>query len=115
LWVSCRKEPRSSESHEEHDDQVLGQELPVIIALAIVGTVFVIPTAGEIPIIQTMLGFGVGAGPAGALLLTLAPLNLASLLMVSRTLPWRVLAALTIFTVVMGILAGLLAIALPLQ
>ncbi|WP_038038721.1 permease [Thermorudis peleae] len=93
----------------------LGNSLLVIIALAVVGTLFVIPTAGEIPIIQTMLAFGVGAGPAGALLLTLAPLNLASLLMVSQALPWRVLAALTLLTIGMGILAGLLAIALPLR
>jgi len=49
----------------------LGDNPLVLIGLAIAGVLFAIPTAGEIPIIQTMQGFGVGAGPAGVLLLTL--------------------------------------------
>ncbi len=92
----------------------LGNGLLTILGLAIVGTLFVIPTAGEIPIVQTMLAFGAGAGPAGALLLTLAPVNLASLLMLSRAFPARVLVALAGLTVGVGALAGLLAIGLRL-
>ena len=68
----------------------------------------------EIPIIQTMLGFGLGAGPAGVLLLTLAPLSLPSLLMVAKVFPWRVAVLLAGVTAVIGLLAGLLAIALRL-
>jgi uncharacterized membrane protein YraQ (UPF0718 family) len=40
-----------------------GNSLPIVVALAIAGTLFVIPTAGEIPINQTMLGFGMGPVP----------------------------------------------------
>ena len=36
----------------------LGNSVLVIIGLAIAGTLFVIPTAGEIPIIQTLMTFG---------------------------------------------------------
>ena len=92
----------------------LGNNLLVLVGLAIAGTLFVIPTAGEIPIIQTMQGFGVGAGPAGVLLMTLAPLSLPSLLMVSRAFPPRVLAALSGATVLLGLVAGGLAMALKL-
>jgi uncharacterized membrane protein YraQ (UPF0718 family) len=86
----------------------------VIVGLAIAGTLFAIPTAGEIPIVQTMRGFGLGAGPAGALLLTLAPLSLPSILMVARVFSWRVLLLATIATILAGVLAGTLAIALGL-
>lgn len=88
----------------------LGNSLPIMLALAVAGTLFVIPTAGEIPIIQTMLGFGMGAGPAGVLLLTLAPLSLPSLVMVGRTFPWRLLVGLAVFTAVLGLIAGGLAV-----
>ncbi len=87
----------------------LGGDPLVLAALAVLGTLFVIPTAGEIPIIQTMLAAGVGAGPAGVLLLTLAPVSLPSLLMLARVLPVRVLALLGGLTAATGLLAGLLA------
>jgi len=61
-----------------------------------------------------MLGYGVGAGPAGALLMTLAPLSLPSLVMLGRTFPTRVLLALAGLTVALGITGGLLAMALGL-
>jgi hypothetical protein len=88
----------------------LGNSVLVMVALAIAGTLFVIPTAGEIPIIQTMLGFGMGAGPAGVLLLTLAPVSLPSLVMVGRALPVRLLVGLGVWTAVLGLVAGGLAI-----
>jgi uncharacterized protein len=92
----------------------IGNNLLVIVGLAVAGMLFAIPTGGEIPAIQTMLGYGVGAGPAGALLMTLAPLSLPSLVMLGRTFPTRVLLALAGLTVVLGILGGLLAMALGL-
>ena len=92
----------------------LGNNPWVLVGLAIAGTLFVIPTAGEIPIIQTMQGFGVGAGPAGVLLLTLAPLSLPSLVMVARAFPLRVLLLLTATTALLGLVAGGLAMALRL-
>jgi uncharacterized membrane protein YraQ (UPF0718 family) len=88
----------------------LGNNVLIMVGLAIAGVLFVIPTAGEIPIIQTMLGFGVGAGPAGVLLMTLAPLSLPSLVMVSKAFPWRVTVALAVLTAVVGLVAGGVAI-----
>jgi uncharacterized membrane protein YraQ (UPF0718 family) len=84
----------------------LGNSIPIMLALAVAGTLFVIPTAGEIPIIQTMLGFGMGAGPAGVLLLTLAPISLPSAVMIGRAFPWRLLVVLAVYTAVLGMVAG---------
>src|ERR671934_270223 len=81
-----------------------GNSLLVIAGLAVAGALFAIPTAGEIPIIQTMRGFGLGAGPAGALLMTLAPISLPSLLMIGRAFPRRVLAVVLVVTVALGVL-----------
>ncbi len=91
-----------------------GPALLVMLGLAIAGTLFVIPTAGEIPIIQTLMAFGLGAGGAGVLLLTLAPLSLPSLAMVWRVFPKRVIFALVALTALMGIVAGIVAIGLGL-
>ncbi len=91
-----------------------GNSLPVIVGLAVAGALFAIPTAGEIPIIQTMRSVGLGAGPAGALLMTLAPISLSSLLMIGRAFPRRVLGLVVAATIALGVLAGLLAIALGL-
>lgn len=92
----------------------LGNSLPILLALAVAGTLFVIPTAGEIPIIQTMLGFGMGAGPAGVLLLTLAPISLPSLVMMGRAFSWRLLVVLAVVTAMLGIVAGEIAVLLHL-
>lgn len=86
----------------------------VLVGLAVGGMLFAIPTAGEIPIIQTMLAAGVGPAAAGTLLLTLAPLSLPSLIMVGRVFPARILAALAGLTVVAGLVGGVLAHALHL-
>lgn len=92
----------------------LGDSVLLLVGLAVAGTLFVIPTAGEIPIIQTLMAFGLGAGPAGALLLTLAPVSLPSLAMVWRAFPRRVLLLLAGLTALAGLAAGLLAMALGL-
>jgi uncharacterized protein len=84
----------------------LGGGVWTLVAVAVAGTLFVIPTSGEVPIVQTMLAAGVGAAPAGVLLLTLAPLSLPSLLMLSRVIPGRALAAAAVLTVAAGIAAG---------
>lgn len=64
-----------------------------VLLFAVVGTLFVIPTAGEIPIIQGLALAGLGLGPVGALILTLPALSLPSMLMVRRAFPARVIAA----------------------
>ncbi|WP_242975875.1 hypothetical protein [Desulfosporosinus sp. FKB] len=42
-----------------------------VIGFAIAGTLFIIPTAGEVPIVQSLMAFGLGIGPGVALLMTL--------------------------------------------
>jgi uncharacterized membrane protein YraQ (UPF0718 family) len=83
-----------------------------IAGLAIAGTLFVIPTAGEVPIIQAMLSFGMAAGPAGALLMTLPLISVPSIAMLGRSFPKRVLTVVTLAVVVCGVVSGLLAVAL---
>ena len=78
---------------------------------AVAGTLFVIPTAGEVPIIQAMLSLGMAAGPAGALLMTLPPISVPSLAMLARSFPPRVLAFVAVAVVVFGIVSGLIAAA----
>jgi uncharacterized membrane protein YraQ (UPF0718 family) len=83
-----------------------------IVALSIAGTLFVIPTAGEVPIIQAMLSFGMAAGPAGALLMTLPLISVPSMAMLGRSFPKRVLTVVALAVVVCGVVSGLLAVAL---
>lgn len=95
-----------------HVDASIGNQWFWIVALALAGTVFVIPTAGEVPIVQAMLALGLGGGPAAALLMTLPPVSAPSLAMVGRSFPMRVLVAVTAVVVVAGVLAGIIAAAL---
>jgi uncharacterized protein len=95
-----------------HVGPEIGNELGWIVALAVAGTLFVIPTAGEVPIIQAMLSLGMGVGPAGALLMTLAPVSLPSLAMLGRSFRPYVLSIVAVSVVVIGVIAGLLAVGL---
>ncbi|MBX5465918.1 MAG: permease [Firmicutes bacterium] len=90
----------------------VGHSIGLMLFLAAAGTLFVIPTAGEVPIIQTLSRFGLGAGPAGVLLLTLPAVSLPSLAMVGRALPARVLVALAVAVALLGLLTGFAAMAL---
>jgi hypothetical protein len=87
------------------------ESILVIIGVALAGMLFVIPTAAEIPIIQSLMSYGMGAGPAGALLVTLPTVSLPSLLMLSRSFPARVLLFIAGSVVVLGIAGGLAAMA----
>lgn len=80
-----------------------------IVALSVAGMLFVIPTAGEVPIVQAMLALGLGVGPAAALLMTLPPVSLPSLTMLGRSFPLRLLVTIALSVVGFGILAGALA------
>lgn len=81
----------------------------IIIGFAIAGMLFVIPTAAEIPIVQTLMAFGLGAGPAAALSLTLPAVSLPSLLMVRKAFPPRVLAFVAASVVILGVISGIVA------
>lgn len=88
-----------------------GNSILTIIGLAITGTLFVIPTAAEIPIIQTLMAFGLGTGPAAALLITLPAVSLPSLLIVKRAFPTRVLVFVGVAVAFIGILSGFIGMA----
>ncbi len=95
-----------------HVGPAIGNEVGWIVALAVAGMLFVIPTAGEVPIIQAMLALGMGVGPAGALLMTLPPVSVPSLAMLMRSFSPRMLALVAVSVVGFGVVAGMLALAL---
>ncbi len=90
----------------------IGNDIGWILALAAAGMLFVIPTAGEVPIIQAMLALGMGVGPAGALLMTLPPVSAPSLAMVARSFKPQVLIFVAGSVVAFGVAAGLIAVGL---
>jgi hypothetical protein len=84
--------------------------IAAVLVCAVIGTLLVIPTGGEIPVILalTAAGAGAGAGTAGALLITLPALSLPSMMMVGRALSWRITLAMATVVAVAGLLGGLL-------
>ncbi len=90
----------------------IGNGVGWIVAFAIAGMLFVIPTAGEVPIIQAMLSLGMGVGPAGALLMTLPPVSVPSLAMLARSFKPATLALVAALVVAFGVGGGLAAVAL---
>jgi uncharacterized membrane protein YraQ (UPF0718 family) len=90
----------------------VGNDLQWISLMSAAGLLFVIPTAGEVPIVQAMLALGVGAGPAAALMMTLPPISLPSLAMTGKVFSMRVLGLISLVVFVTGIAAGLWAILL---
>ncbi len=95
-----------------HMGIAVGNELYWIVLMSLAGLLFVIPTAGEVPIVQAMLALGVGVGPSAALLMTLAPVSLPSLVMAQKVFSLRTLVLVGASVVVAGIAAGLLAVGL---
>jgi uncharacterized membrane protein YraQ (UPF0718 family) len=93
-----------------HIGPEIGNHLGWIVAFAVAGALFVIPTAGEVPIIQAMLSLGLGVGPAGALLMTLPPISVPSLAMLARSFSPRLLTVVAMSVVAFGVAGGLLAI-----
>jgi uncharacterized membrane protein YraQ (UPF0718 family) len=78
------------------------------VLLAVVGTLFVIPTAAEIPIIGALMAAGVGMGPLGALVLTLPALSLPSMLMVRGAFPGRIIVATGFAVMGMGLVGSII-------
>lgn len=91
-----------------HVSEASANTIFTIIIFAIAGMLFVIPTAAEIPIIQTFMSFGLGGGPAAALLITLPSISLPSLLLVAKSFPTRVLFFVAGSVVLLGILCGVI-------
>lgn len=92
-----------------HIGPAIGDQWFWIVALALAGMLFVIPTAGEVPIVQAMLALGLGGGPAAALLITLPPVSLPSLAMLGGSFPVRLLVAIAVAVVGFGIVGGAIA------
>ncbi len=80
-----------------------------LVGFALVGTLFIIPTAAEIPIVQSLFSLGLGIGPGVALLLTLPAVSLPSLIMVKRVFSTRVLVTVAVSVALAGVMAGALA------
>lgn len=95
-----------------HADGAIDNSLLWIIGLAIVGCLFVIPTAAEIPIVQTMMLAGMGAGPALALLMTLPAVSLPSLLMLNKAFSARALCLTAALVALCGVLTGVVGMGL---
>ncbi|MBW5446321.1 permease [Cohnella sp. CFH 77786] len=87
-----------------------GSGLAILILFAVCGALFVIPTAAEIPIAQSFLSAGIGAGPVAALLLTLPAVSLPSLLMVAKAFPRRILALVLGSVILAGIAGGIVGV-----
>jgi uncharacterized membrane protein YraQ (UPF0718 family) len=93
-----------------HIGPEIGDQIGWIIAFSVAGLLFVIPTAGEVPILQAMLELGMGVGPAAALLMTLPPVSLPSMVMLIRSFRPSILVMLAFAIALCGITAGLLAV-----
>jgi uncharacterized membrane protein YraQ (UPF0718 family) len=94
-----------------HVNAGIDNHLLWIAGLAVAGALFVIPTAGEVPIVQAMLSLGMAAGPAAALLMTLPPISLPSMAMLFRSFRPVELATIFIGVVAIGLVGGGAAIA----
>jgi hypothetical protein len=81
--------------------------LAVVVA-AVIGTLLVVPTGGEIPVLLGLSALGAGSGMLGVLLVTLPALSLPSMVMVARALSVRVTALLAGAVAGGGLVAGLL-------
>src|SRR5699024_6532156 len=77
-----------------------------VLVVAIVGTLLVIATGGELPSILTLLPLGVGAGVTGALLVALPAMSIASTALVGRDMGGRTTAAKGAAVAVAAVLAG---------
>lgn len=87
---------------------------PLIVVLAaIVGTLIVIPTAAEIPILQSLALLGVSSGTLGALLITLPAVSVPGAAMVARSFGWKAIATATVVVIAAGVLGAAVLSALP--
>lgn len=79
---------------------------------AVGGTLLVIPTAAEIPIILSLVALGLPTDVTGTLVIALPAVSLASMSMVGRSLSWRVTATMAGTVAVASVVAGALVAAL---
>jgi uncharacterized protein len=77
--------------------------------VSLIGTLFVIPTAGEVPIVQTLLAHGMSVGAAVSLIITLPAISLPSIFIVRKAFPAKVLAMTFGIIFAGGLVAGTIA------
>lgn len=87
----------------------LGHSLWLMLVLAIVGTLFVIPTAGEIPIVQTLMSYGLGLGAGGTLMLALPAVSLPSMAMVGQQMGAKTMVKVATLVAIAALITGILA------
>lgn len=82
-----------------------GWGFAAVLIAACAGTLLVIPTGAEIPVLAALAAAGFATGVSGAVLIALPAVSLPSMVMVGRDLSWRVVA-LTAAAVMAAALAG---------
>ncbi len=87
----------------------LGESVLLFFGLAVAGTLFVIPTAGEIPIVSSLMSYGLSSMAGGALMMTLPAISLPSMAMVSQAISKADLVRLAALVLVAGLLTGVAA------
>jgi hypothetical protein len=90
------------------DGGILDVAILGAIVAAVAGTLVVIPTGGEIPILTALAAAGAGAGVIGALLIVLPAICLPSMVMVAASLGWRATSAMAAAVCGTGLFAALL-------
>ncbi len=85
-----------------------GNSLRANLVAAAAGALMYFATLTEVPIMQGLLGAGMGQGPSLALLLAGPSLSLPSILVIGGELGWKKTVTYVILVVVMSTLAGLL-------
>lgn len=89
-----------------------GAVVAAMAVAAVGGTLLVIPTAAEVPVILGLLALGVPAVVAGVLLIALPAVSLPSMAMVGRSLSWRTTAMAGVAVMLCALAAGGLVAAL---
>lgn len=85
-------------------EQALG--VVAVVVVAVVGTLLVIPTGGEVPVVLALSAAGAGAGTTGALLITLPAISVPSMVLLARALSVRVMAVTAGCVAAAGVLGG---------
>ncbi len=75
---------------------------------SVVGAFMYFATLTEVPIIQGLLGAGMGKGPALALLLAGPALSLPSMLIIMRTIGFKKTAVYVSLVIIMATLSGMI-------
>jgi uncharacterized membrane protein YraQ (UPF0718 family) len=85
-----------------------GEDPGAVLLAAVVGAFMYFATLTEVPILQGLLGSGMGQGPALALLLAGPALSLPNMLVIRSVIGWRKTTVFVLLVVAMATVTGLL-------